>query len=48
MAISKEKTRVIISINKEDKKKLEEQAKKKNRSVSNLIATLIKNYLENV
>lgn len=48
MPISQDKTRIIVSIEKEDKKKLEEQAKKENRSLNNLIVTVLRDYLENL
>lgn len=47
MPISKDKTRIIVSIEKEDKKKLEEKAKEENRSLNNLIATVLRDFLEN-
>lgn len=47
MPISQDKTRIIVSIEKEDKKQLEERAKKENRSLNNLIVTILRDYLEN-
>lgn len=43
--IGKDKTRIIITITNEDKIKLEELAKLENRNVSNLVATIIKKYI---
>ncbi|MGQ8855373.1 ribbon-helix-helix protein, CopG family [Bacillus sp. SRB_8] len=47
MVISKDKTRYSLSIEKEVKEKLEQEAKKQNRSLNNLIETILKNYLTN-
>ncbi|HHT7063043.1 TPA: ribbon-helix-helix protein, CopG family [Bacillus cereus] len=47
MAISKDKTRYALSIEKEVKEKLEQEAKEQNRSLNNLIETILKNYLTN-
>jgi len=46
MAISKDKVRANLIINKELKKQLEEKAVKENRSFNNLVITLLENYLE--
>lgn len=47
MTISKDKTRYSLSIEKEVKEKLEQEAKKQNRSLNNLIETILKNYIAN-
>ncbi|MEK4581777.1 ribbon-helix-helix protein, CopG family [Bacillus sp. FSL R12-0074] len=47
MTISKDKTRYSLSIEKEVKEKLEQEAKKQNRSLNNLIETILKNYITN-
>ena len=41
MTISKKNTRTNITINKELKLKLEEMAKKENRTLNNLIITIL-------
>lgn len=47
MSINKEiKTRIIVTVTKELKIKLEEQAKKENRTVANLLNTIAMRYLE--
>lgn len=47
MSINKEiKTRIIVTVTKELKVKLEEQAKKENRTVANLLNTIAMRYLE--
>ena len=46
MAISKENTRIQVTIPKDLKKQLEEKARAENRSVSNYIVTLIQKDLE--
>ncbi len=45
--ISNEKTRYALTIEKELKAQLEEEAKKQNRSLNNLIETILKEYLSN-
>lgn len=45
MTISKDKTRYALTIEKEVKEKLEQQAIKENRSLNNLIETILKDYL---
>ena len=47
MAISDEKTRYSLTLEKTDKKKLEQLAKEQNRSLNNLIETILKDYLAN-
>ena len=47
MVISKSKTRTIITIEKSVKEELIRTAKKENRSLSNLIETILKEYLAN-
>lgn len=46
MAIGKDKTQVLLTLTKEDKEKLQEIANSENRSFTNLINTIIKNYLK--
>ena len=45
MSISKDNTRMMLTIPKDLKIKLEQIAKEQNRSVNNLILTIIKNYI---
>lgn len=45
MSISEKKTRTLLTIEKKDKEKLEKIAVKENRSLNNLIETIIKEYL---
>jgi predicted HicB family RNase H-like nuclease len=45
LTISDDKTRYSLSLEKELKSKLEEQAKKQNRSLNNLIETILKEYI---
>lgn len=45
--ISNEKTRYALTLEKELKTQLEEEAKKQNRSLNNLIETVLKEYLAN-
>lgn len=47
MAVSDNNTRIQVTISRELKKQLEQQAKLENRSVSNYIATLIQDKLGN-
>jgi len=47
MAVSDKKTRTLITLEKEDKEKLEVIAKEQNRSFSNLVETILKDYLAN-
>lgn len=46
MAIGKDKTRTMLTIDKEFKKQLEQIAEKENRSLNNLIITVLKDYAE--
>lgn len=46
MAIDKENIRIMVTISREENEILKEMAKKENRSVSNLVATLIKNMIK--
>ena len=48
MAVSKDKTGVLVNMDKTLKEKLSELAKKQNRSLSNLIVTILKDYVESV
>ena len=47
MSISKDNTRMILTIPKELKAELEKIAQEQNRSVNNLILTIIKNSISN-
>lgn len=47
MAISKENTRTLITISKELKARLEEQAKKEHRSFAELVRHILTEYIEN-
>ena len=46
MAVGKDKTGVLVNMNKEMKAKLEELAKKDGRSLTNLINKILTEYLE--
>lgn len=46
MAIGKDKTGVLINMNKELKSKLEELAKKDGRSLTNLINKILTEYIK--
>ena len=46
MTIAEDKTRYALTIRKETKKQLEEEAKKQNRSLNNLIETILEDYLK--
>ncbi len=46
MAISSDKIRILITVPKDMKVKLEEVARKENRSVSNYVYTLIQRELD--
>lgn len=48
MAISESKTRTLVTLDKELKKKLEELAEKENRSFSNYVETILKNHVDKV
>lgn len=45
--ISKDKTRYALTLEKNDKAELEKIAKEQNRSLNNLIETILKDYLKN-
>lgn len=45
MTISEDKTRTMLTLEKEVKKELEKIAKEQNRSLNNLIETIIKEHL---
>ena len=47
VALSDDKTRVLIAMPKEMKAELEKIAKKEDRSLTNLIVRILKDYLEN-
>ena len=44
--VGKDKVRILITIKDEMKAELEQVANKQNRTVSNLIVTIIKEYLD--
>lgn len=44
--ISKDKVRYALTLEKVDKEKLEKIAKEQNRSLNNLIETILKDYLK--
>lgn len=46
MAVSKDKTGVLVNMDKILKERLTELAKKQNRSLSNLIVTILKDYVD--
>lgn len=46
MAISNNNTRTLITISKDLKSKLEKIAESENRTFSNLVATILKKYVE--
>lgn len=46
MTVSNDKTRTLITLDKSDKERLEVIAKEENRSFSNLIQTILKDYLK--
>jgi len=46
MAVSDDKTRTLVTLEKSDKEELEKIAKKQNRSFSNLVQTILKDYLK--
>lgn len=46
MAVSDENTRTLITLQKEEKEELEKIAKEQNRSFSNLVQTILKDYLK--
>ena len=45
MAINKDKTRISVTLSKEEYEKLKNKAEQENRSVSSLIGFLVKQYL---
>lgn len=45
MAIGSDKTRVMVTITEDEKAMLEKIAKEQNRNMSNLIGTIIKDFL---
>lgn len=46
MVVSDKNTRTLITLEKSDKEKLEQIAREQNRSFSNLIQTILKDYLK--
>lgn len=47
MGIGEDKTRVILTITKDLKESLQEIAKDENRTLTNLIVTILKDYVKN-
>lgn len=47
MSISDKKTRTLVTLEIKDKEKLQEIAREQNRSFSNLVETILKDYLAN-
>ena len=45
MAINKDKTRISVTLTREEYALLKDKAKQENRSISNLIGLLVKQYL---
>ena len=45
MAVSSDKIRILVTVPRDEKEKLEEAAKRENRSVSNYVYTLIQKEL---
>lgn len=48
MAVGNDKVRVLVTLEKTDKEKLETLAKKDNRNLSNYINTILKKHMENL
>lgn len=48
MAISEKKTRILVTITKEQKEKLYQLATNDNRSISNLCAKILTDYLNRI
>ena len=46
MAIAEDKTRYLLTIKKETKRQLEKEAVKENRSLNNLIQTILEEHLK--
>lgn len=46
MAVSKEKTGVLVNMDKTMKERLTELARRQNRSLTNLIVTILKDYVD--
>lgn len=46
MAVSKDKTGVLVNMDKTLKERLTKLAKKQNRSLSNLIVTILRDYVD--
>jgi len=46
MTIGKDKTRMVVTVTKEEHEKIKEYAKKENRNVSNYMQVLIKEHIE--
>lgn len=46
MSVSKDNIRILVTVSRELKSELEAIAKQENRSVSNLIATIIKDFVK--
>lgn len=47
MAVSKDKIRASVALDKETYKKLQELAGKERRSISNLVSLIVEEYLNN-
>jgi hypothetical protein len=45
MAVGEDKTRILITVTKDMKKELEIQAEKETRNVSNLVVSVLKEYI---
>lgn len=45
MSVSNKKTRTLVTLELSDKEKLQKIAKEENRSFSNLVETILKEYL---
>lgn len=46
MSVSNKKTRTLVTLEVNDKEKLQQIAKEQNRSFSNLVETILKEYLK--
>ena len=47
LPVSKEKTRISVTLTKEEYQKLKNKAKEENRSISNLASKILSDYLKN-
>ncbi len=48
MALAEENTRILVTINKKQKEQLEALAKKDKRSISNLCAKILTDYIDSL